>query len=280
MPEHIQSDADSLDRRENYTLGYSPAATGSMQGRSVDSHASFFLRHLRSGMALLDCGCGPGTITIGLAEAVAPGQTVGIDLGEEHISLAGSLAMERGLTNVRFQTGSVYELPFNDESFDAVFSHAMLEHLKEPLIALKEMRRVLKRGGLVGVRSPDHGGEVNAPFDPALEQSFRLFERVVQHNGGNPFIGRELRGLLNQSGFSRVEASASYECWATPERTRAWAERGARHFTNPPFSDQVIELGWADQAKLEEMAAASRRWGEHPDAFRTRAWGEAIGWKE
>lgn len=280
MTEKSGQESAPLDRRETYTLGYSPAATGSMQGRSAESHASFFLRHIRSGIGLLDCGCGPGTITVGLAAAVAPGQVVGIDLGDDHIARANSLAEERGLTNVRFQTGSVYELPFNDESFDAVFSHAMLEHLKEPLIALKEIRRVLKHGGLVGVRSPDHGGALNAPYDPVLEQSFRLFERVVQHNGGNPFIGRELRGLLNQSGFSRVEASASYECWATPERTQAWAERIASHYITPPFSDQVIELGWADQAELEEMAASSRRWGEHPDAFMTRAWGEAVGWKE
>jgi ubiquinone/menaquinone biosynthesis C-methylase UbiE len=141
-----QQTVGDSNQRERYTLGYSTPATQSMERRTAASHAAFFLPHLRPGMSLLDCGCGSGTITVGLAEAVAPGQVTGVDLGESHIEWAVSLAAEHGLTSARFQVASVYELPFPDSSFDAVFAHAIFEHLKDPLKALEEMRRVVKTG--------------------------------------------------------------------------------------------------------------------------------------
>src|SRR5512142_1845750 len=101
--------------------------------RQAESHAAFFTPYLSPGMRLLDCGCGPGSITCGLAGIVAPGGVVGIDL------YAKALDAAQSVSNVRFQAASVYELPFPDGSFDAVFSHAVLEHLAEPLKALAEM---------------------------------------------------------------------------------------------------------------------------------------------
>ncbi len=66
--------------REQYTMGYGPAATAIMARRTAQSHAAFFLQHLKPGMSLLDCGCGPGTITLGFVELVAPGQVVGTEM--------------------------------------------------------------------------------------------------------------------------------------------------------------------------------------------------------
>src|SRR5437879_2234346 len=103
----------------------------------------------------LDAGCGSGGITLGLAEVVAPGETAGIDVAPSEVEVARALAAERGITNVRFETGSVYDLPFEDASFDAALAGNTLEHLCDPLRALKELRCVLKPGGIVGVRDPD-----------------------------------------------------------------------------------------------------------------------------
>ena len=74
--------------REQYTMGYGPAATAIMAQRTAESHAAFFLPHLEPGMSLLDCGCGPGTITLGFADLVAPGEVVGTEIEEAHVALA------------------------------------------------------------------------------------------------------------------------------------------------------------------------------------------------
>jgi ubiquinone/menaquinone biosynthesis C-methylase UbiE len=94
-------------------------------------------------MQVLDCGCGPGSITVDVAQRIAPGTVVGIDVDAVQVEQARRLAGERGIANARFEVGSVYELPFPDASFDAAFANNVLNHLGDPLRALLEMRRVL-----------------------------------------------------------------------------------------------------------------------------------------
>lgn len=129
---------------EKYIPGYSSNATSFMANRSVDSHAAFFKPYLQPGMKLLDCGCGPGTITLGFAEIIAPGTVTGTDIGSSQISIAHENALKQDISNVDFVEGNIYNLPFLDNSFDAAFSHAVLEHLQEPTKALQELLRVLK----------------------------------------------------------------------------------------------------------------------------------------
>src|SRR5262245_3152668 len=88
--------------------------------------AAFLAPHLRAGMRLLDCGCGPGSITVDLAQAVAPGEVIGIDLRGDALAQGRALARERKIANVTFQTASVYQLPYPDSSFDAAFACPVL----------------------------------------------------------------------------------------------------------------------------------------------------------
>ena len=123
--------------------GYdSPVVQEGYVPREAARQAAFILPHLRSGMTLLDCGCGPGTITLGLAEAVAPGEVVGIDLEPGMVELANGFAKERSITNARFEVADIGSLPFPNDSFDAAFSCAVLEHVADPLQALREIHRV------------------------------------------------------------------------------------------------------------------------------------------
>src|SRR5260370_21611048 len=96
------------------------------------SEAAFFPPALKSGLRLLDCGCGPGTLTAGLAQLVAPGQVVGVDADAGQIDLAQKNAAKLGLTNATFRVADAYSLPFADGEFDAVFAHTLLQHLPDP----------------------------------------------------------------------------------------------------------------------------------------------------
>lgn len=150
--------ADEGDEDRIYAFGYSPAAVGMMESRSVDANARFFLDHLEPGMHVLDIGCSPGSITVGLAAAVTPGQVVGIDIEPSQVALGQDRAASLGLGNCRFETGSVYDLPLPDHSMDAVFGHTILMQFSELDPVLAEVKRVLKPGGLVGFREIDLDG--------------------------------------------------------------------------------------------------------------------------
>jgi ubiquinone/menaquinone biosynthesis C-methylase UbiE len=268
---------DSSGQRDVYTHGYGSGMQQEMNSRYAGRDAAFFLPYLRPGMKLLDCGCGPGAITLGLAEVVAPGEVVGVDIEQSQVDLARARTAESGIANARFEVGSIYSLPFPDETFDAVFAHAVLEHLQEPIKALRGALRVLKPGGFLGVRSPDWGGSLIYPPDPMLEQFFDVYYKLMAHNGGSPNIGRRLRALLLEAGFVRVEGSASFAHLGNPEILRRMGSLFADRASDPAVIEQLVTQGWTDRETLQKMESALRSWGDMPGAFGGRPWCEAVG---
>src|SRR2546422_11302498 len=97
---------------ESYTPGHTQSAVDFMSKRSLVSHGSFFVPYLQKGVSVLDCGCGPGTITLGIAAEVAPGSVTGVDFAQAQIGVARANALERGIRNVAFETADCYALPF------------------------------------------------------------------------------------------------------------------------------------------------------------------------
>ena len=102
-----------------------------VHARRTGAAGAFLAPHLRRGTRLIDCGCGPGSITVDLARAVAPGEAIGVDLRDGALTQGCTLARERGTTNVTFHAASVYQLPYADGSFDAAFACAVL-HIWPP----------------------------------------------------------------------------------------------------------------------------------------------------
>jgi ubiquinone/menaquinone biosynthesis C-methylase UbiE len=138
---------------EIYIPGHSPRVTRFMAGRHADKYAQFFLPYLRSGMSLLDCGCGPGSMSADLARIIASGIVTGIDFAASQIEFARN--SQDYPSNLKFEVASIYSLPFAAGEFDAAFSHALFEHLNKPVEALREIRRVLKPSGVAGICAPD-----------------------------------------------------------------------------------------------------------------------------
>ena len=197
-------------RTDEYTPGYSAPMLSFMAQRNAETHAGFFLPHLKPGSQVLDAGCGPGTITLGLARKVAPGRVTGMDVEESQFEQSRAAAEREGL-NAEFRQGSVYQLPFEDRQFDAVFSHAVLEHLSDPAVAIAEFRRVLKPGGVIGLRAADLGGLLIDADSDGPAQAFRAYFDHQRQGAKDPEVGRKLPRLMRRAGFSVDSMTASYE---------------------------------------------------------------------
>lgn len=240
-----------------------------MMRRRAPTHAGFFTPHLRPGICLLDCGCGPGTISLDLAKVVSPGTFFGIDRELSQVRLAQSLAGENDL-EAWFPVASIYALPFPDHQFDAAFAHALFQHLREPVKALLEISRVLKPTGMVGIRSPDWGGSLIYPTTPRVEEAIRIFKEIQISNGGDVYVGRKQKRLLRQAGFAKISISASYEC----HQDTASIGEFIAHCLDVYRSAQLKRGGEEVDRLVEEL----KGWGQNRDAFFAQAWCEAVAW--
>lgn len=251
-----------MQSAENYTPGYTSNASEFMARRSVATHAAFLLPHIRTGIRVLDCGCGPGSVTCDFARRVSPGHVTGIDREPSQIALARKRAGEQGITNAAFESASIYELPFADATFDVAFAHAVFEHLSSPVNALRELLRVLKPGGIVALRSPDWGGFIVGPDAPDIRAAVAHYMKMQNDNGGDVLVGRKFPALLREAGFASRRFSATYECYEPASVIGEYL---------------ALQL---DAAGCASEAAAFRSWSADPDAVFAQAWCEIIGTRE
>ncbi len=259
-----------------YPFGYGPAATGMMQRRNATANASLLLKHLTRGMNVLDVGCGPGSITVGLAEAVAPGNAAGIDIEASHINLARSRASELGLRNCLFEVASIFDLPFSDKSMDAVYGHAILMQFADLDAVMAEIRRVLKPGGLVSFREIDFGASLYHSDASAFFQAQQLFRRSIAHNGGNPDIGRQLPSIISRAGFDLVETEPSYQHSPTPDASMKKYLGWIKLWEESEYSLQAKELGWISPADYDSMVPRLQAEASNPDAFSATTYVEIL----
>jgi SAM-dependent methyltransferase len=238
-----------------YTHGHHESVLRSHTWRTVENSASYLVPHLRPGLALLDIGCGPGTITADFAARVAPGRVCGIDASAEVIASA-----RRNHPGVEFATGDVYRLQFADASWDVVHAHQVLQHLSDPAAALKEMRRVVKPGGVVAARDSDYSTFTWYPRDERLDRWLALYQSIARGNGGEPDAGRRLLSWARQAGFATVQPSASAWCFATPADRAWWGGLWADRITSSAIAQQAVRDGHASPGELADIAAAWRAW--------------------
>ena len=248
-------------KKESYTPGHSTNATTFMAQRSFESHGQFFDSYIQPGLSVLDCGCGPGSITFGLARRAAPGLVVGVDRGESQITQANIASHDLLISNVKFHTADCYSLPFEADKFDRAFAHALLEHLSEPIQALTEIHRVLKPAGLIGVCSPDWGGFILAPPSAELRSAVTAYQNLQMKNGGDVEVGRKLGKHLSAAGFKVIQMSARYECYSSLE------------FIGEYLAIQIERSG------DEGSARTFRSWSKDSSGMFAQAWVSAVGQK-
>ncbi len=247
---------------EVYTHGHHESVLRSHRWRTAENSAAFVLAHLSPAARVLDLGCGPGTITADLARRVPEGEVLGIDRGAAVVEAARA---EHVAANLTFRVGDVYALDLPDASFDVVYAHQVLQHLTRPVVAIAEMRRVLRPGGLLAVRDADYGGFLWAPADPALDRWNAAYHRLARLNGAEPDGGRHLPGWVRAAGFADLEVSASTWTYASARERRWWGGLWAERVTESDLATQLLERGLCDEAELEAFAEAFARWAASPD---------------
>lgn len=198
----------------SYIAGHTPAALRTHALRTSQNSCTYLLPHLSPSARILDVGCGPGSITLGLAALVPQGSVVGVDTSHELMRRNEKEAREKGVENVRYELGDIYALPFEDGVFDVTHVHQVLCHLTDPLRALREIRRVTRPGGIVAAREAIMETMIMYPSTPDLEAWKDALQRMHLGRGQHPGAGKMLRAWALEVGFpvEGIKCSAGTFC--------------------------------------------------------------------
>ena len=259
-----------------YTHGHHDSVLRSHRSRTVANSAAYLADQLKSGQSVLDVGCGPGTITVDLAGQVAPGPVTAIDASAAVLAEATALAAGQGVPNVEFAVADVYALPYPDDSFDIVHAHQVLQHLADPVAALREMGRVCRPGGLVAARDGDYAGMTWFPDSPGLTEWLAVYRAVARSNSGEPDAGRRVLSWARQAGFTDITPTASIWCYATPDQRDWWGGMWSDRIRTSAIADQAVSAGLATRADLDRLSQAWRDWAAAEDGWFAIPHGEIL----
>ena len=258
--------------------------------RTIEKVGAFFVPFLKAGGCCLDAGCGLGSITNSLVKYVVKngtGSVYGIDCNPNAINKAKECFSNiEGLT---YAEGNLYDLPYDNNTFDNVFCHGVIIHSEFPEKMLKEFYRVLKPEGTIGISAVDHDSLLLYPENVLLRKSIWLQEQIYAKGSGwgssirekgNLYIGKKLRSLLFESGFTDVKGFARAECDASPEAIKNAALQQIGELQSPIFIKKAMELQLTTIEEIEQMKKAWDNFGQDPCAYRAKIICEAVARKE
>ncbi|MER6010697.1 methyltransferase domain-containing protein [Streptomyces bluensis] len=259
-----------------YTHGHHESVLRSHTWRTAANSAAYLLGSLRPRMKILDIGCGPGTITADLAGLVPDGHVTGVDRAPDILDRARATAAERGLTNIDFAVADVHALDYPDDAFCVVHAHQVLQHVGDPVRALREMVRVTRPGGYVAVRDADYAAMTWFPLSPGLDDWLDLYRRVARANGGEPDAGRRLRSWALRAGLTDITATSTAWTFATAEERAWWSGLWADRTLASAYAERATRGGHATPEELRAVAEAWREWGRREDGWFSVLHGEIL----
>lgn len=244
--------------------------------RTAANSCAYFVDLIRPGARVLDLGCGPGSITLDLAEVVGPaGEVVGVDFSAEAIAVAQQAAVDRGDSRTRFVAADLSDLLLEPQSFDIVHAHQVLQHLPDPVAALRIMGKFCRPDGFIAVRDADYGAMAWFPELPGIQAWHDTYCATARGLGGEPHAGRRLRAWVRTAGLVVESATSSVWTYATPEATRWWGQSQAERVATSSFADRAFRHGVRSE-QLASIAADWRMWGDDPDAWFFLPHGEVV----
>ena len=253
--------------RDHYTHGYGEPVLASHSSRTVENSLAYGMAHLHPGMTVLDLGCGPGTITTGIARLVAPGRVIAVDLEASVLEMARDNARAQGVDNIDFRVMDGYGLALEDDSIDFAHAHQVLQHVSDPVAILTEMVRVTKPGGIIAVRDSDYSSFAWYPRLPELDRWMALYQATARRNGGEPDAGRYLLSWAHRAGLTDVTSSSSTWTYPAGEPARWWGAMWADRTLKTDLATQIIERDLATYDELERIYRAWIEWANDPDAW-------------
>ena len=276
----------------NYTQGHSNCTIASHQLRTAESDAAFLLPHIKKTDRILDVGCGPGTITTGLAKYASEGAVVGIDLSTAVLQKAKALAAEanvptQGPGSVFFEEGNILErLAYPDNMFDIVYASQVFGHLPMPdmpLRALAEIRRVLKPGGILATRD----GLEQHFYPRSLNLDHLWVRNLIRclHKGepdADPTV-TILPALFRKAGFDadggkvRVGTGTLVYSGLETRKWLAWRATGQLK-QGDPFRQSWLDAGISED-EVQQTLVAIEKWAETEDAWFASLQCEILAWK-
>ena len=191
-----------------YVHGYDPRENTRLQDQAstlaelLHSDTSY-----PAGSTVLEAGCGVGAQTVTLAAHSPDALITSVDISPISLAEAERKTKAAGFTNVRFAQADIFQLPYDPESFDHIFVCFVLEHLPQPVKALRALKTMLKTGGTITVIEGDHGSVFFHPDSEAAHKAIQCQVELQRRAGGNAMVGRELYPLLREAGYSSVRVS-------------------------------------------------------------------------
>jgi ubiquinone/menaquinone biosynthesis C-methylase UbiE len=207
-----------LDRKPEYLRILTGILTMAL---TVENCAAYLLPYVKPTMKILDVGCGPGTLTCDFAKLVPQGSVIGLDSSEDSLVNARELAASNGITNVLFDAGNVLSLHYSDGEFDIVHSHRVF-HYVDASVALREMRRVTKLGGIIATRDTAH--TLYWPPVEELDEFMSMSNKIAKGRGGDSYTGARYRKFAREAGFPEKDTliKASAWCYSTKSRLESY----------------------------------------------------------
>ena len=254
---------------DTYTHGHHDSVLRSHRWRTAENSAAYLLPHLRPGLDLLDVGCGPGTLTVDLARRVAPGRVVGVDVSADVIEEA----RRHGGDAVAYEVGDFRTI---EGSFDVVHAHQVLQHLTDPVGALRAMGALARPGGIVAARDSDYPAMMWAPADERLNRWLDIYLAVTRRNGAAADAGRHLLRWARDAGLEDVAYTTSTWTFATSADRVWWSDLWAERVVSSALAEQAVAYGIANQAELDDVAAGWRTWASCDDGVFVVVHGEIV----
>lgn len=253
----------------DYVHGYAPSENVRLsdQARTLAEllHGG---THYAEGTDVLEAGCGVGAQTVELARRHHGARITAIDLSADSLAAARERCKRAGVSGVTFEQADILALPWTSRRFDHIFVCFVLEHLPDPVSALRGLRRVLRAGGSITVIEGDHGTTCFHPDHDAARDAIACQVSLQQRAGGNALIGRQLHALLSAAGFARplVAARTAYADASHP----GWVEGFTRR-TFIPMIEGVREAALAAElispARFDAGIQALHRTAEPDGSF-------------
>jgi ubiquinone/menaquinone biosynthesis C-methylase UbiE len=269
-----------MSNKTVYITDHSPSVLQTHSWRTATNSAAYLVPYIKPSMEILDIGCGPGSISVDFARLVPQGHVTGIEYVADPLDTARSLASAQGITNIDFRVGDIHSLDFPDDTFDIVHVHQVLQHIADPVRALREMRRVAKSdGGIVAAR--ESASMTWYPDNAGIAGWKEVTGRMGKAKGGNPHPGRYIHVWAEEAEFkrTRIKKSAGAWCFSSPEGREYWGGSMEARMRSSGFSKMAVEEGYTTKEELERVANGWRDFVKNDQAWFGLFHGEILCWK-